>query len=397
VQEDYRTPGWLKATLLILALLLLGCLALIINYNVGMDDSQGNNPIEENSSETITGNQKKLEPRKTGAEEVIIGPTNIADIVEIVSPAVVNVEASRKAQGYGSNYLFNDPFFKEFFGDNFTTPRPDIESAIGTGFIISKEGHIITNQHVIDGAETIQVNLSDGSKLEAEVVGQDYEMDLAILKINTDIDLIPLKIGDSDDLRVGEWVIAIGNPYGLDHTVTAGVVSAKGRPMQIENRIYKDLIQTDAAINPGNSGGPLLNTSGEVVGINTAVNAKAQGIGFAISINTASDVLDDLMKNGKVIRPYIGIYLQPVDQEIADYMDIDVRGIIVVGVEPDSPADKADLRKYDIITRINEQNVNNYNELQEILKDNGVGDTIMLEVIREGRPTIVPIKLAEKP
>jgi serine protease Do len=222
-------------------------------------------------------------------------------------------------------------------------------------------------------------------------------MDLAILKVETKEKLLPLTLGDSDKLRVGEWVIAIGNPYGLDHTVTAGVVSAKGRPMQIEERVYKDLIQTDAAINPGNSGGPLLNTKGEVVGINTAVNAQAQGIGFAISINTARDILDELISKGKVIRPYIGIYLQPVDQSIADYLNVENKGIVVVAVEPGSPAEKAGLAKYDVITSINDKAVNNYDELQEILKGHKVGDTIVLEVYRKAKPMIVSLQLAEKP
>jgi serine protease Do len=175
------------------------------------------------------------------------------------------------------------------------------------------------------------------------------------------------------------------------------VVSAKGRPMQIEDRIYKDLIQTDAAINPGNSGGPLLNTRGEVVGINTAVNAQAQGIGFAISINTARDILDELIKNGKVIRPYIGIYLQEVDKEIAEELNIEKKGIVVIGVENNSPAAKAGIKKYDVITSINGKQVNNYDELQEILRDLHVGDTVRVQIIREGRPISLELTLAEKP
>lgn len=376
-------PGWLKALLILLVIALISCFVLLVIYSPVKDFEQQDAITEDSTSPKDKANNS--------SPSVIIGPADIAGMVEMVSPSVVNVESSRKVSG--SSYFYNQPFFREFFGDT----SPNIQNSIGTGFVLSKDGHIATNQHVIDGADDISVNLNDGRKFKAEVVGQDYEMDLAILKVEAGDDLIPLQIGDSDELRVGEWVIAIGNPYGLDHTVTAGVVSAKGRPMQIENRVYKDLIQTDAAINPGNSGGPLLNTNGQVVGINTAVNAEAQGIGFAISINTASDVLDELIKNGKVIRPYIGIYLQPVDEEIAGYLKVENKGIVVVGVEPGSPAAKAGLQKYDVITKINEKPVNDYDQLQTILKEHKVGDTIMLEVFREARPSVVSLKLAEKP
>ena len=191
---------------------------------------------------------------------VIMGPTNIADMVEKVSPAVVNIETS-VSSNYGNDYFLNDPFFRQFFGDSLM-PKTDIQQGIGTGFIISEEGYVVTNQHVIDKADKITVNISDDEKYTAKVVGQDYELDLAVLKIEANKKFTTLSMGDSDIIRVGEWVIAIGNPYGLDHTVTAGLVSAKGRPINIENRVYKNLIQTDAAINPGNSGGPLLNTNG---------------------------------------------------------------------------------------------------------------------------------------
>ncbi len=386
MNTENSTPGWLKALLILLILALVTCVGLLINYSTVIEDFQQQDSKVEESAKT-----GPADTTTNSSSSVIVGPNDIAEMVEKVSPSVVNVESSRKVSG--TSYFYNQPFFEEFFDDS----NSNIENSIGTGFVISKDGHIATNQHVIDGADEIMVNLNDGRKLEAEVVGQDYEMDLAILKIEAGDDLIPLQIGDSDKLRVGEWVIAIGNPYGLDHTVTAGVVSAKGRPMQIENRIYKDLIQTDAAINPGNSGGPLLTTNGEVVGINTAVNAQAQGIGFAISINTAGDVLDELIKNGKVIRPYIGIYLQSVDEEIADYLKVDQQGIVVVGVEPGSPAAKAGILKYDVISKINEKPINDYDELQTILKEHEEGDTIMLEVVREGRQMIVSLKLAEKP
>lgn len=389
--EEPATPKWVRNTLLVLGLILvIWAVFTLVEQNA--DALKDKADVEE----TVPQEEKEVQKKETAQSSLLIGPANIADMVEMVSPAVVNIEAKQINKGYGSEF-FQDPFFKEFFGDNSANPRDNVETAIGTGFIISKEGYVVTNQHVIDECDEIKVNLVNGESYTAEVVGQDYEMDLAVLKITAKTELTPLELGSSEKLRVGEWVIAIGNPYGLDHTVTVGVVSAKGRPMQIENRVYKDLIQTDAAINPGNSGGPLLNTSGQVIGINTAVNAQAQGIGFAISIDTARQILDELITNGKVIRPYIGIYLQPVTQEIADYLKIEQKGIIVAGIEPDSPADRAGLQRYDVITHIDQQEINNYDQLQEVLKKHKVGDSIGLQVIRDGNPMLIPLKLAEKP
>jgi S1-C subfamily serine protease len=384
VPRENAIPTWLKAILILLVLALIACFVLLFNYDQLIPNAAQEAPKTEDRA--IDQPNDNSDPAPSSG---MLGPVDIPDIVQKVSPSIVNVECSRSV----SDPFYGDPFFRQFFGDL----NPNVENSIGTGFVISADGHIATNQHVIDGADEIMVNFNDGNKLKAEVVGQDYEMDLAILKIASKEKMVPLTLGNSEQLRVGEWVIAIGNPYGLDHTVTAGLVSAKGRPMQIEKRIYKDLIQTDAAINPGNSGGPLLNTKGEVVGINTAVNAQAQGIGFAISINTARDILDDLISNGKIIRPYIGIGLQPVDTNIAEYLKVENKGIVVVAVEPRSPAEKAGLAKYDVITTINKKAVNNYDDVQDILKDQKVGDTIVLEVYREAQPMIVSLKLAEKP
>ncbi|NLX88888.1 MAG: trypsin-like serine protease [Syntrophomonadaceae bacterium] len=341
-----------------------------------------------------TQNQVQTPPSSPlGGGSVLIDPTGIADMVSRVSPAVVNIETTTRVT---TNNPFFDPFFRDFFGDRLP-PQRSVQTGIGSGVIINEDGYVVTNQHVIDHAESITVNLANGEKFPATVVGQDYELDLAVLKISANQKFSWLELGDSDSLRVGDWVVAIGNPYGLDHAVTAGLVSAKGRPMQIEDRVYKNLIQTDAAINPGNSGGPLLNLKGEVVGINTAVNAQAQGIGFAISINTVREVLDDLIKQGKVIRPYIGIYLQPVTEEIARSLGIEAKGIIIAGVANGSPAAKAGLTQYDVITQIDQTPVNSYDELQEILKKHKVGDTITLHVIRNRTPMIVSLVLTEKP
>ncbi|MDD4778966.1 MAG: trypsin-like peptidase domain-containing protein [Fermentimonas sp.] len=329
---------------------------------------------------------------------IIIGPTNIADTVERISPAVVNIETSTVVKNNSLDGFFNDPFFKQFFGNDIIIPQENMQKGIGSGFIISEDGYVLTNQHVIDNANSISVTVSgNNKKYAAQVVGQDYELDLAVLKIQSNQKFATINMGDSSRIRAGEWVVAIGNPYGLDHTVTVGVISATGRPMKIENRVYKNLIQTDAAINPGNSGGPLLNTSGEVIGINTAVNAQAQGIGFAISINTAKDVLNELIQKGKVVRPYMGVLLQPIDQNIATYLKVPNRGVVVADIVAGSPAAIAGLQKYDVITNIEKKPVDNYDQLQEVLKTKQVGDNVKLSIIRNGKNVLVPLTLAEKP
>lgn len=377
--------------ILILMLLSVAAFAVLLSMNYIGNSGQNNEQVEttENDSGSLT--IPKSQESTTPAQ---IGPDGIADMVERVSPAVVNIEASTAATGY-PDYFLGDPF--DIFGDNRISPPRNVQTSIGTGFIINAKGYVVTNQHVINQAQDIKVNVNNGKQYQAQVIGQDYELDLAVLKLDTSDKFSWLEMGDSDLLRVGEWVIAIGNPYGLDHTVTAGLVSAKGRPMQIQDRVYRNLIQTDAAINPGNSGGPLLNPAGQVVGINTAVNAEAQGIGFAIPINTAKEVLDELIAKGKVVRPYLGIYVQPVNSEIASYLGIETQGIFVAGVTQGSPAARVGLRTYDVIITVDNKPVNDYDELQEVLKQHKVGDTVALEVIRDKRVMTVSLVLAEKP
>lgn len=353
--------------------------------------------IFKNNYNAAEANLSENPNNKLTANTVVIGPTNIADMVEQVSAAVVNIETSVLVQDNNST-LFNDPFFREFFGDNMLRPREYVQSGIGTGFIISEDGYIVTNQHVIDNATEIKVNIAGEKKqYVARIIGQDKELDLAVIKIDGANKFTTVSLGDSQKNRVGEWVVAIGNPYGLDHTVTAGVISATGRPMKIEDRVYKNLIQTDAAINPGNSGGPLLNLQGEVIGINTAVNAQAQGIGFAISINTAKEVLNDLINKGKIVRPYIGITMQSVDENLASHFNIPAQGVVVFEVINGSPAEKVGLQKYDIILKIDQTEIKNYEALQEYLKSKNAGDQINIEIIRQGQNKVVTLILGEKP
>ncbi len=333
------------------------------------------------------------------AEPVKIGPTDISQTVKKASPAVVNIESFATQTSQMSPFM-NDPFFREFFGRNFEfEPYPEQSTGIGTGFIFDKSGLIITNEHVIHGASKIEVTIDGFDKpLSAKVVGSDQELDLAVLKVSVNKDLPVLKLGDSNKTEVGSWVIAIGNPYGLDHTVTVGVISAKGRPVQVSGRMFKDLLQTDAAINPGNSGGPLLNTAGEVIGINTAVNASAQGIGFAIPVATVKEVLDDLVNNGKVTKPYIGVYLQPVDKELAEYFGApDTNGAIVAYVVPGSPAEKAGLRKGDIIVEMAKKKIKTPEDVTNNLKKIKIGDKVVFQVFREGHTEFITVKIGEKP
>ncbi len=328
-----------------------------------------------------------------------IGTADITQTVQKVSPAVVNIEAFSQESSDGNPFM-NDPFFRDFFGGGFDArPRTQMSQSIGTGFIFDKSGLIITNEHVVSGATDIQVKITGFDKpVKAKVVGSDRDLDLAVLKVSVNKDLPVLKLGDSNKVQVGSWVIAIGNPYGLDHTVTVGVISAKERPVTISNRLYKNLLQTDAAINPGNSGGPLLNTAGEVIGINTAVNASAQGIGFAIPVGTVKDVLNDLVNKGKVVKSYIGVVLQPLDEELAQYFGVNgTDGALIGYVAPGGPAEKAGLQKGDIIIEINKKKIKTPDDVTESVKKAKVGDTLVLQIFRDRHTQYIDVKTAEKP
>jgi serine protease Do len=334
------------------------------------------------------------------ADPAVVRPNHIADIVKKAGPAVVKINTIGKAQGGQTNPLMSDPFFRQFFGDrNFGPSTPEGNSGIGTGFVISKDGYIITNQHVIQGAEKIEVEVEGYEKpLVAKAIGADFELDLAVIKVEAPKDLPTLPLGNSDNVMVGDWVVAIGNPYGYDHTVTVGVVSAKGRPVGVEDRNYKNLLQTDASINPGNSGGPLLNLKGEVIGINTAVSAQAQGIGFAIPTSTVQEVLKDLLEEGKVIRPWLGVSIQTVNQEIADYFKLEkAEGAIIAQVIPDSPAAKAGLQQGDVILEVNGEAVKTADDLIKQIRALKVDDQAMLLILREGEQQFVTMKIEAKP
>lgn len=383
---------WLPAFSIILIIgFLLGGAVVAQNSNVSfLQALTGNNPTEKvEASQNVT---------TAALSSTSYKPMNVADMVEKAGPAVVNVETQVKVSSGVIPYM-NDPFFRQFFGNIPSRPQSRYETGIGTGFLISSDGYIVTNQHVIDSADKITVQVPNRkNKLTAKVVGQDYELDLAVLKIEG-TGYPTLTLGDSNKMRVGDGVVAIGEPYGLDHTVTTGVISAKGRPITIEDRNYKNLIQTDAAINPGNSGGPLLNMSGQVIGINTAVNAEAQGIGFAIPINTVKDVLSQLMNGSKVIRPYMGIQMTDIDDAVINQLNLasDTQGVLVVKVLSGTPAQKAGLQEGDIIVKIDGKEMNSATDIQTYIESKKVGDRISVEAERNGNRAGLLVTLAEKP
>ncbi|MDD4335429.1 MAG: trypsin-like peptidase domain-containing protein [Desulfotomaculaceae bacterium] len=324
-----------------------------------------------------------------------VGPDTVADVVSLTSPAVVKISTSITTRD-SANPLFNDPFFRQFFGIP-STPRQN--EGLGSGFIISKDGYILTNEHVVAGANKIAVTITGIDKdLEAKVIGADGDLDLALLKIDAGADLPFLVMGNSDQIRVGNWVIAIGNPYGLDHTVTTGVISAKGRPISVEDRQYENLLQTDASINPGNSGGPLINLRGEVVGINTAISAEAQGIGFAIPTSTVQLVLEDLKNNVTKYRPWVGVQVRTLDSELANYLGLDkAEGAVVSGVVAGSPAAQAGLREWDVIVEFNGKKVNKADELVAAIKAMQIGQEAGVIVVRQRLQQTITVTIAEKP
>jgi serine protease Do len=264
---------------------------------------------------------------------------------------------------------------------------------MGTGFVISADGYILTNNHVIDGVDEIEVRFQNGDTAEAEVVGRDPKTDVALIRVEGLEDLEPLVLGDSDEILPGDWAVAIGNPFGLSHTVTVGIVSAKGR--QIGQGPYDDFIQTDAAINPGNSGGPLINVRGEVIGINTAINPAANTIGFAVPVNLAKSILVQLRENGHVERGWLGVGIQQINDELREAFELpDRRGALVSQVMPDSPADDAGIERGDVILRFDGHDVDEMRSLPGIVSTTPIGKKVTVELLRDGKSKSVKVKIA---
>ena len=338
-------------------------------------------------------------------EKVFIYQDNyFAEIAAQVDSGVVKVTTiTQRSQSAAQNPLYDDPFFRYFFGDQLPDLPENIEG-YGSGFIVTEDGFIVTNQHVIQGADEIKININNMDKsIPAEVIWTDFNLDLAVIKIDVDQELEPIPLGNSNEIRAGDWAIAIGNPFGFEHTVTTGVISALGRPIQIPTsqgqiRTYKNLIQTDAAINPGNSGGPLLNMNGEVIGINTAVSSQGQGIGFAIPVNEVKEVVNDLKTKGEIIQPWLGVSVGQISPEVQEYFELESNeGAIILDVFPDSPADKAGLKTYDIIKEIDQEIIENPDDVVQKINEKEIEERILIKVVRDGETEILFARIGKKP
>ncbi|MFL6449325.1 MAG: Do family serine endopeptidase [Bryobacteraceae bacterium] len=336
---------------------------------------------------------------------------SFADMIEKASPAVVKISSTRvikasEQQGNGNNPMMSDPFFRQFFGGQGNMrPRDRREGGLGSGVIISNDGYILTNNHVIDKATTLKVELSDGRDFTGKLIGADPQTDVAVVKINAS-SLPTLGYANSDAARVGDLCFAIGNPFGQDHTVTMGIVSAKGRALE-RNTYIQNFIQTDAAINPGNSGGALINAKGELIGMNTAILSGNSGfggeggnigIGFAVPSNLAKQVADQLIKGGKVTRGYMGVRLQSLNADMAQAMNLkDSKGAVVASLTPGDPGQKAGLQQGDVITAIDGKKVDGSDDLTMNVISHAPGSAVTLDVIRDGAPKKITVTLGQRP
>lgn len=329
-------------------------------------------------------------------------PQSFADLAERVQPAVVNISTTttvkipgnpfRQFFGQGDQGPFGD-FFKRFFNE---TPNQEMkQQSLGSGFIIDRDGYIITNNHVVDHADEIKVKLSDGREFKAKVIGRDAKTDLALIKISSTFNNLPvLALGDSDKMRVGDWVLAVGNPFGLEHTVTQGIISATGRV--IGSGPYDDFLQTDAPINPGNSGGPLVNLKGDVIGINTAIIPGGQGLGFAIPSSLAKTVIAQLKAHGKVVRGWLGVTIQNLTPDLAKTFGMsEPKGALVSDVAPGGPAEHAGIKRGDIIVAFDGRDIKQSTDLPRLVAETPVGKEVDVAILRNGKPMTVRVKIEE--
>ena len=371
-----------------LTIVLLVCMALVFLYVRGRVDSR----------ETSFDASKT--PVKTVAYDK--GLPSFSPLVKQVRSAIVNISTTTVTKGPDlGGGMTGPPGFKDFFGEDFfekffgEMPKREFKQrSLGSGFVIDREGYILTNNHVVERAQTIKVKLTDGKEYDATVVGKDPKTDIALIKISAKQDLPVAPFGDSDKLEVGDWVVAIGNPFGLEHTVTQGIVSAKGR--WIGAGPYDDFIQTDASINPGNSGGPLFNLNGEVVGINTAIVSGGQGIGFAIPINVVKDLLPQLKSKGKVVRGWLGVVIQKVTPDIAKSFGLkEPEGALVSDVAEGSPAEKAGIKRGDVITTFNGKRIKDMDQLPRLVGNTEIGKKVKVGLLRDGKALEAEVVIAE--
>jgi serine protease Do len=321
-------------------------------------------------------------------------PNTFADLAESSSPGVVNISAEKAMSAHPLEEWFGIPNFPfQLPEQQMPRERKQLVPSLGTGFVISKDGYIVTNNHVIEETEKLTVKFNDGTELPATIIGRDPKTDIGLIKVEAKKPLFALPLGDSERVRPGEWVVAIGNPFGLEHTVTAGIVSAKHR--NIDHGAYDDYIQTDAAINPGNSGGPLLNLAGEVIGINTAINPRANTIGFAVPIDMAKAILPQLKASGHVTRGWLGVVIQGVTPELAEELGLkETKGALVSKVIEDGPGAKAGIEKMDVIRKFDGHPVDTYEDLPKIVASTPVNKKVDIEVIRDGKTVELHPKIA---
>lgn len=408
-KSDTRPIRSWKQPLASLALVILGAgMATVGGYLSSESGLRNERPSiaqtsssESRSSAAETGD-RDFEDTPAASAELPIDSNFISDVVEQTGPAVVRINASRTV----SQAFPDDPLLRRFFGG--ALPQDEqIQRGVGSGFILDNEGHVITNAHVVEGSDRVQVTLKDGRQLEGSVLGSDSTTDVAVVKVEAD-DLPTVEISDSNRLRPGDWAIAIGNPLGLDNTVTAGIISATGRTSTEigvpDKRV--DFIQTDTAINPGNSGGPLLNVEGKVIGMNTAIIQGAQGIGFAIPINTVQELAQQIIENGEVEHTFLGIQMVDLTPELKQELESDPNsvlnptvdeGVLIVRVVPNSPASEAGLRAGDVITAIEGEAIANTSDVQERVSGRSVGEDLDLKVQRDGRSLDLTATLGELP
>lgn len=341
---------------------------------------------------------------KTSYAATQMVPASFSELAKQAKPAVVNIQTEKTIEGGGRVYrhFFGSPFgrnqdmFDDFFAPFFNQqPQNRKESSLGSGFIISEDGYIVTNNHVVKDADQIKVVLHDNKEYQATIIGTDPMTDLALIKIDAK-NLLALKFGSSSKAEVGTWVVAIGSPFGLEQTVTAGIISAKGRI--IGSGPYDDFIQTDASINPGNSGGPLLNLDGEVIGINTAIVKSGQGIGFAIPSDLATGIITQLTQQKSVTRGWMGVAIQEVTEQLAKYYGLkDVKGVYVAKVFEGEPAEKAGVVVGDVIYQINDKPVNSSRDLTFTVAGISVGETVNVKILRDGSEKTIKVKIGKRP
>lgn len=400
---------WVSLLLTVTTMPFLGsCTELAVNSPE--NNSESSPESEENpQSELFSDTANNGEPTSDRSLTPTADDQNfITEVVEDVSPAVVRVNVERVVETDLPEF-FDNPFFERFFGDSIPQPPEQRrQEGVGSGFIVSSDGQILTNSHVVNNADTVMVELRDGRSFEGEVLGEDPLTDMAVIQIEAQ-DLPTVPLGDSEAVRPGQWAIAIGNPLGLEETVTVGVISATGRPSSAlgvsDKRVQ--FIQTDAAINPGNSGGPLLNARGEVIAINTAIIGQAQGLGFAVPINTARDVAQQIVETGQVEYPYVGIRMATLTPELKRRLEqqfaqrgIEIEsdsGVVIVEVVEGSPAARSRLRPGDIIKELDGQSVTESEEVQRLVEQQEIGDEVTMLIERGGETEEITVELEALP